>query len=54
MSGRFEKVEADALELCPREWALLAHRLIASLDDASRDPAQVERAWEEEIRRRVD
>jgi len=32
----------------------LAQRLIASLDDgADDDPAEVERAWEEEIRRRV-
>lgn len=54
MSGPFEKVEADALELPPHERALLARRLIASLDGEDEDPAAVERAWEEEIRRRVD
>ncbi|MEW5928215.1 MAG: addiction module protein [Gemmatimonadota bacterium] len=54
MSVPLEKVEAEALELPPRERALLAHRLIASLDGEDEDPAEVERAWEEEIRRRVD
>ncbi|HEX8276756.1 MAG TPA: addiction module protein [Longimicrobiaceae bacterium] len=54
MTGPFEKIEAEALELPARERALLAHRLIASLDGEEEDPAEVERAWEEEIRRRVD
>jgi putative addiction module component (TIGR02574 family) len=54
VTGPFEKIEAEALELPARERALLAHRLIASLDGEEEDPAEVERAWEEEIRRRVD
>lgn len=49
-----KKLEAEALELPPEERAELAQRLILSLeDDAEEDPAEVERAWEEEIRRRV-
>ena len=54
MSMPLEKVEAEALELPPRERALLAHRLIASLEGEGEDPAEVERAWEEEIRRRLE
>lgn len=54
MSGRLERVEAEALELPPHERALLARRLIASLDGEGEDPAEVERAWEEEIHRRVE
>jgi len=54
VSGPFEKVEAEALELPARERALLARRLIASLDGEADDPAEVERAWEEEIHRRVE
>lgn len=49
-----KKLEEEALDLPLRERAQLAHRLITSLDeDADDDPAEVERAWEEEIRRRV-
>ncbi len=54
MSVPLEKVEAEALELPARERALLAHRLIASLDGEGEDPADVELAWEEEIHRRVE
>ncbi len=54
MSGRLEKVEAEALELPRRERALLARRLIASLDGEDEDPAEVGLAWEEEIHRRVE
>jgi putative addiction module component (TIGR02574 family) len=32
----------------------LARRLIESLDDEVEDPAEVERAWEAEIQRRLD
>jgi putative addiction module component (TIGR02574 family) len=54
MSLPLEQLESEALELPVRERARLAQRLIASLDDDSaEDPAEVERAWEEEIRRRV-
>lgn len=49
-----EQLEAEALELPLPERARLVQRLIASLDeDTDEDPAGVERAWEEEIRRRV-
>lgn len=56
MSLPLERLEAEALELPARERARLAHRLIASLDavdTAEEDPAEVERAWEEEIHRRL-
>jgi putative addiction module component (TIGR02574 family) len=56
MSLPLERVQSEALELSADERAALAHRLIASLDPESGedDPAEVELAWEEEIRRRVD
>lgn len=54
MSLPVERLETEALELPRRERARLAHRLIVSLDeDADEAPAEVERAWEAEIRRRV-
>ena len=53
MSGRLEKVQAEALELPRRERALLARRLIASLDGQDDSP-EVELAWEEEIHRRLE
>lgn len=54
MSVPLEKVEADALELPVHERAELAHRLLVSLDEEEHDdPAEVEREWHEEIRRRV-
>lgn len=43
MSGPCDEFEADALELRPPE-----------PDGADTDPAGVEHAWEEEIRRRID
>ena len=55
MSGSLERLQAEALELPLGERARLAQRLIESLDeDAAEDPAAVERAWEEEIRRRLE
>jgi putative addiction module component (TIGR02574 family) len=49
-----KQVEAAALDLPLRERAQLAHRLLASLDeDVEEDQEEVERAWEEELRRRV-
>lgn len=49
-----QELEAEALKLPTGERARLAHRLIISLDeDADEDPAEVERAWGEEIRRRL-
>ncbi|HEX2191462.1 MAG TPA: addiction module protein [Longimicrobiaceae bacterium] len=49
-----KQLEAEALELSAQERAQLAHRLLVSLDeDTDDDPAAVERAWAEEIHRRV-
>lgn len=49
-----KRLELEAMELSSHERAELAARLIASLDEEpADDPAEVERAWEEEIRRRV-
>jgi putative addiction module component (TIGR02574 family) len=53
VSGPFEKVEAAALALPARERALLAGRLIASLNGQDDSP-EVELAWEEEIHRRME
>jgi putative addiction module component (TIGR02574 family) len=49
-----KQIEAGAMELSPRERAHLARRLIQSLDEEVEDPAEVERAWEAEIQRRLD
>lgn len=50
-----KQLEAEALELSAVERAQLAHRLIVSLDDdVEDDPAEVERAWADEIRRRLE
>ena len=58
MSAPLERVKAEALDLSPEERAHLAHELIESLDDlddeAEVSPAEWERAWEEEIQRRLD
>ena len=54
MALPLKQLEAEALELPLQERAQLAQRLIASLDqDTGDDPAEVERAWEDEIRRRL-
>ncbi len=54
MSRPLEQLEAEALDLPASERARLAQRLLASLDDEeAEDPQEVERAWEEEIRRRL-
>lgn len=54
MSLPLKQLEAEALELPLRERALLVERLIASLDeDATEDAEDVERAWADEIQRRV-
>jgi putative addiction module component (TIGR02574 family) len=55
MSIPLERLEFEALELTVHERAALVRTLIASLDvEADDDPAEVELAWEEEIRRRID
>lgn len=49
-----KRLETEALELPSSDRAQLATRLIASLDEETTDdPAEVERAWGEEIRRRI-
>ena len=50
MSPDLEKCEAQALKLPPKERAILAEHLIASLD--SLDDAENERLWLEEADRR--
>jgi putative addiction module component (TIGR02574 family) len=53
MAFPLKKIESEALELSAEERAALAERLILSLDEPTdENPADVERAWEEEIRRR--
>ena len=54
MSLPIDQLKSEALELSSSERAELAHLLIASLDEeALEDPAEVERAWGEEIERRL-
>jgi len=49
-----KKLEMEALELPSGERAELAKTLLVSLDDEpGDDPAEVERAWDVEIRRRL-
>ncbi len=55
MSRPLEQLEAEALNLPASERARLAQRLFASLDDEeATDPQEVERAWGEEVRRRLE
>jgi putative addiction module component (TIGR02574 family) len=55
VSKSLEQLEIEALALPISERAHLAHRLIESLDeDAGEDPVEVERAWKEEIERRME
>nr|AMP55768.1 putative addiction module component [uncultured bacterium] len=55
MARPLDRLETEILELPQRERARLARRLIASLDDAEmEDPDEVEAAWEEEIRFRLE
>lgn len=55
MALPLEKVEAEALELSSEDRTRLVLRLLDSLEEERREdePAEVERAWEEEIRRRI-
>jgi putative addiction module component (TIGR02574 family) len=54
LNDSLNQVEEQALRLSLRDRARLAHRLLESLDEAvAEDPAEVERAWKEEIERRV-
>lgn len=48
-----DEIVDQALSLDPGDRAALAHELIQSLDPAHEDPDVVERAWAEEIERRI-
>ncbi|MEW6173535.1 MAG: addiction module protein [Bacillota bacterium] len=50
MLSKLKEIEEEALRLAPNERALLAERLISSLDDEE-DP-EAERLWIEEAERR--
>ena len=49
MEIQLEVLESAALKLAPGEWAALAQRLLASLDD----DAEIDDAWAAEIERRI-
>jgi putative addiction module component (TIGR02574 family) len=54
MGRSVEQLEVEVLGLPAAERARLIRRLIASLDEEEdEEPQEVERAWEEEIRRRM-
>ncbi len=54
-SSTVERLQAEALELPVPDRARLAHRLLESLDeDVVEDPSEVARAWEAEIKSRVE
>ena len=53
MTSRAEELLREALKLPVSERADVAAELLASLDDAGEDPAEVEAAWAAEIERRA-
>jgi putative addiction module component (TIGR02574 family) len=54
MAATLSEIEAQALQLTPRERGELAGRLIVSLDGPTDDtPEAIAQAWDEEIARRV-
>ena len=54
MAQILEKLEAEALQLSPKERGELIHRLIVSLEAEPEDsPEAIAKAWDEEIARRV-
>lgn len=54
MPATYDTLVQGALQLSPQDRARLAQTLLHSLDDASaEDPLEVERAWQEEIERRM-
>ena len=54
MAATLAEIEAQALQLSPRERGELAHRLIVSIDGPADDtPEAIAQAWDEEIARRV-
>jgi putative addiction module component (TIGR02574 family) len=55
MTLRVEQLEAEALALPPHDRVRLVERLIESLEaDEDEEPTEVEGAWGEEIRRRLE
>jgi putative addiction module component (TIGR02574 family) len=54
MSKDAEELYAAALKLSEKERSDLAARLIESLDEPFDDEVEVEKAWQEEVERRVD
>ena len=57
MSISFEQIKAEAAKLSPAQRAELADELLRSLDPPADDdatPEEIERAWNVEIRRRMD
>jgi len=53
MSNRAQELLREALTLSPDERADVAAELLASLDEPSENPAEVEAAWAAEIERRA-
>ena len=54
MTPRADDILREALALSDGDRADLATALLASLDDGTDDPAEVEAAWAAEIARRAD
>ena len=54
MTALIEELSRKARNLAPEDRARLAEDLLASLEDGSESAAEVETAWESEIRRRVE
>ena len=52
MSLKFEELESEVLELPPNSRALLAEKILASLDNLS--PEETEQLWIDEAERRLD
>jgi putative addiction module component (TIGR02574 family) len=54
MAAALKDIEAQALQLSPKERGELIHHLIASLEGTPEDsPEAIAQAWDEEIARRV-
>ena len=54
MAAALKDIEAQALQLSPKERGELIHHLILSLEGTAEDsPEAVAKAWDEEIARRV-
>jgi putative addiction module component (TIGR02574 family) len=53
MSNRAQELLREALTLSPDERADVAAELLASLDESTENPSEVEAAWAAEIERRA-